>query len=172
MTNTALRAENSNSRTITFKSRGHEKFYEEYLKKCRYQDVYHRALVYCLGIDRDTRNNVNKIYNFKTGCVKTECLQEGWQTSGSLRIVRMAFNLYCNGTPSVGDYEAEEDQLKDLNMGKEIKNHFGISNVRKRLKLYYGEDAVIYFENVSPSGVKVHLFVPLQEEQKDEDSSC
>ena len=46
----------------------------------------------------------------------------------------------------------EEDQLKDLNMGKEIKNHFGISNVRKRLKLYYGEDAVIYFENVSPSG--------------------
>ena len=48
----------------------------------------------------------------------------------------------------------DEDQLKDLNMGKEIKNHFGISNVRKRLKLYYGEDAVIYFENVSPSGVK------------------
>ena len=113
MTNTALRAENSNSRTITFKSREHEKFYEEYLKKCRYQDVYHRALIYCLGIDRDTRDNVNKIYNFKTGCVKTECLQEGWQTSGSLRIVRMAFNLYCNGTPSVGDYEAEEDQLKE-----------------------------------------------------------
>ena len=52
-------------------------------------------------------------YFFETGCVKTECLQEGWQTSGSLRIVRMAFNLYCNGTPSVGDYEAEEDQLKE-----------------------------------------------------------
>ena len=113
MTNTALRAENSNSRTITFKSKEHEKFYMEYLKKCRYQDVYHQALVYCLGIDRDTRENVNKIYNFKTGCVKTESLQEGWQTSGSLRIVRMAFNLYCNGTPSVGDYEAEEEQLKE-----------------------------------------------------------
>ena len=113
MTNTALRAGNSNSRTITFKSKEHEKFYMEYLKKCRYQDVYHQALVYCLGIDRDTRNNVDKIYNFKTGCVKTECLQEGWQTSGSLRMVRMAFNLYCNGTPSVGDYEAEEDQLKE-----------------------------------------------------------
>ena len=84
MTNTALRAENSNSRTITFKSREHEKFYEEYLKKCRYQDVYHRALVYCLGIDRDTRNNVNKIYNFKTGCVKTECLQEGLQIPAHL----------------------------------------------------------------------------------------
>ena len=44
MTNTALRAENSNSRTITFKSKEHEKFYEEYLEKCRYQDVYHQAL--------------------------------------------------------------------------------------------------------------------------------
>ena len=109
MKNTALRAGNSNSRTITFKNKEHEKFYTEYLEKCRYQELYHQALVYCLGIDRDTRNNVNKIYNFKTGCVKTGCLQEGWQTSGSLRIVRMAFNLYCNGTPSVGDYEAGED---------------------------------------------------------------
>ena len=55
MTNTALGAENSNSRIITFKSKEHEKFYMEYLEKCRYQDVYHQALVYCLGIDRDTR---------------------------------------------------------------------------------------------------------------------
>ena len=114
MTNTALGAENSNSRIITFKSKEHEKFYMEYLEKCRYQDVYHQALVYCLGIDRDTRENVNKIYNFKTGCVKTESLQEGWQTSGSLRIVRMAFNLYCNGTPSVGDYEAEDGNIKSF----------------------------------------------------------
>ena len=67
----SLTAGNSNSRTITFKGKKHEKFYEEYLEKCRYQDVYHQALVYCLGIDRDTRENVNKIYNFKTGCVKT-----------------------------------------------------------------------------------------------------
>lgn len=67
MKNTALRAGNSNSRTITFKSKEHEKFYTEYLEKCRYQDVYHKALVYCLGIARDTRNNVDKIYNFKTG---------------------------------------------------------------------------------------------------------
>ena len=75
MTNTALRAENSNSRTITFKSKEHEKFYMEYLKKCRYQDVYHQALVYCLGIDRDTRENVNKIYNFIKFSQKTRKIQ-------------------------------------------------------------------------------------------------
>lgn len=47
----------------------------------------------------DTRRNINSIYDFKTGCVKTECLHEGWQTSGSMKVVRMALNLYCNGTP-------------------------------------------------------------------------
>ena len=100
MTNTALGAKKEKvTHTITFKNKEHEKFYFEYLSKCRYQDAYHKALVYCLGIDRDTRNNVDRIYDFKTGLVKTECLCEGWQTSGSVRIVRMAFNLYCNGTP-------------------------------------------------------------------------
>ena len=116
MTNTALRAGNSNSRTITFKSKEHEKFYEEYLEKCRYQDVYHQALVYCLGIDRDTRENVNKIYNFKTGCVKTECLQEGWQTSGSEKIVRIAFNLYTDGTPTTDEYKDTEAQITETRL--------------------------------------------------------
>ena len=75
--------------------------------------VEDKALVYCLGIDRDTRENANRIYDFKTGYVKTECLQEGWQTSGSEKIVRMAFNLYCNGTPSVNDYVDVEEQVKE-----------------------------------------------------------
>lgn len=69
--------------------------------------------MYCLGIDRDTREHINRIYDFKSGCVKTECLHEGWQTSGSVRIVRMAFNLYCDGTPSVSDYEGNPEQELD-----------------------------------------------------------
>lgn len=85
----------------------------EYLSKCRYKDVYHKALIYCLGIDRDTRENANSIYDFKTGYVKTECLREGWQTSGSEKVVRRAFNLYCNGTPSVNDYDDAEPQAKE-----------------------------------------------------------
>ena len=96
-TNTALRAEKDYSRTITFKNEAHKKFYMEYLPKCRYQDVYHKSLVYSLGINSDTRNHVNNIYDFETGCVKPECLHESWQTSGSMKVVRMAYNLYCNG---------------------------------------------------------------------------
>ena len=113
MANTAVSANSDSTRTITFKSKAHKNFYLKYLPECRYQDAYHRALVYCLGIDEDTRNHVNSIYDFKTGCVKTECLNEGWQTSGSVKIVRMAFNLYCNGTPSVFDLEDAEERLQE-----------------------------------------------------------
>lgn len=113
MTGTAIGSNSEATRTITFKSAAHKDFYLEYLPQCRYQDVYHKALVYCLGIDTDTRNHVNRIYDFKSGYVKPKCLNEGWQTSGSMRIVRMAFNLYCNGTPSVFDIEDAEGQLRE-----------------------------------------------------------
>ena len=111
MSSTALGAEKA--REIILISDAHEKFYYEKLKEVRYQDVYHKALVYCLGISDDTRRNIYSIYDFKTGCVKTECLHEGWQTSGSVRVVRMAFNLYCNGTPSVFEYDDAEEQVDE-----------------------------------------------------------
>lgn len=57
--------------------------------------------------------DIKNIYDFKTGCVKTECLHEGWQTSGSTKVVRMAFNLYCNGTPSVSEDESVDEQLRE-----------------------------------------------------------
>lgn len=113
MNSTALGAENTKKESIIFISEAHEKFYYEKLKEVRYQDVYHKALCYCLGINDDTRRNANNIYDFKTGCVKTECLHEGWQTSGSVKVVRMAFNLYCNGTPSVDDYKDAEEQINE-----------------------------------------------------------
>ena len=114
MTNTALSAKAEQiAQTVTFRNEKHKRFFLTYLPKCRYGDVYHAALVYCLGIDEDTRENVNAIYDFETGCVKTECLHEGWITSGSAKIIRMAYNLYNNGTPSVYDYEDAEKQLNE-----------------------------------------------------------
>lgn len=113
MNSTALGAENTKKESVIFISEAHEKFYYEKLEEVRYQDVYHKALCYCLGINDDTRRNANRIYDFKTGCVKTECLHEGWQTSGSVKVVRMAFNLYCNATPSVDDYTDEEERINE-----------------------------------------------------------
>ena len=65
MTSTALGAETKKEEKIIFISDAHEKFYYEKLKEVRYQDVYHKALCYCLGISDDTRRNVYRIYDFK-----------------------------------------------------------------------------------------------------------
>ena len=97
-----------NKRAITFWNQEHEMFYRSCLTKCRQQDVYHKALVYCLGISGDTRRNIGRIFDFEKGSVKPKCLEEGWITSGSARVVRMAFNLFCNDTPSAHALEGDE----------------------------------------------------------------
>lgn len=55
----------SKNEDIVFVSDNHKKFYEESLQKCRYDDEYHKALCYCLGISADTRNHIENIYDFK-----------------------------------------------------------------------------------------------------------
>ena len=83
MNNTALRAEvQSTSNThMVFANEKHDKFYFEKLEQVRYQDCYHKALIYILGISEDTRNHFSQIYDIKSGYIKTECLHQGWQTS-------------------------------------------------------------------------------------------
>ena len=85
-------------------------FKERYHK---YPDEYHKALFYCLGINCDTRQNFDRIYDLENDCIKPECLKEGWQTSGSKKVVRMAFCLFCNGIPSVDENESADDQLHE-----------------------------------------------------------
>ncbi len=97
-----------NNRAITFRNQEHDMFYRSCLPRCRQQDVYHKALVYCLGISGDTRRNIERIFDFEKGSVKPRCLEEGWITSGSAKVVRMAFNLFCNGTPSAYALEGDE----------------------------------------------------------------
>ena len=110
MKNTAISAKKEE---LIFKNESHRKFYEEWLPKCRYQDGCHKALVYCLGMSEGTRSYVEEIYDFRTGCVQPKCLKSGWNTSGSLKVIRMAFNLYCNGTPSVENYKKRDEQLME-----------------------------------------------------------
>ena len=107
---------------ITFKDKAHEEFYFTYLSKCRTQTVYHKALVYCLGISEDTRNNIEQIYNFRTGSINIDCLDEGWITSGSAKVVRMAFNLYCSRALSVFKYDDVEKQLDEY-------RHYTVENL-------------------------------------------
>ena len=53
MNNTALRAgaQSANNTHMVFANEEHEKFYYEKLEQARYQDCYHKALIYILGMD-------------------------------------------------------------------------------------------------------------------------
>ena len=140
--NTALGAEKSKERKITFKNKEHEKFYNTYLSKCRYQDPYHKALVYCLGLSEDTRRNVNRIYDFKTGFKKPEGLQVGWQTSGSEKIVRIAFNLYTDGTPTTDEYDDTGEQIVETRLYS-VSDIFCTGDARyfwEAIKIRYPDD--------------------------------
>lgn len=57
------------------------------------------------------------------------------------------------------------EMLERLNdESQEYKGHVGVSNVRKRLKLYYGEEAMVYFESVQGEYTRAHLFIPVEEQ--------
>lgn len=51
---------------------------------------------------------------------------------------------------------------EEADMGR----HLGIVNVRRRLKLYYGDEAELYFESREGSYTKVHMFLPEKREVK------
>ena len=70
-------------------------------------------MIYILGISDDTRNHFSQIYDIKSGYVNPECLHQGWQTSGSVKVVRLAFNLYTDGMPSVDDNESRDEQVSE-----------------------------------------------------------
>lgn len=85
-----------------FASKEHENFFYSMLKKCGNHDSYHRAFFYCVGISETTRANVGRLFDFEQHHIKPEGLHEGWQTGGSVRLTRLAFNLW-NGYVEPGD---------------------------------------------------------------------
>ena len=61
---------------IRFKDREHLAFYNMVLKQTRKDDPYHKAFFY------------------EEDCIRPDCINDGWQTSGTERITRLAFNLW------------------------------------------------------------------------------
>ena len=87
---------------IRFASREHESFFHEMMKKCGHYDSYHKAFFYCMGISDTARTNVGRVFDFKTDCIKPDGLHEGWQTGGTVRLTRLALNLW-NGYAEEGE---------------------------------------------------------------------
>jgi hypothetical protein len=84
--------------TIRFSGKEHKDFYSQMLAKTHNDDSYHRAFFYTTGICEETRRNINTLFNFKEGGIRPEGLSAAWQTGGTRRLCRLAFNLWNGWT--------------------------------------------------------------------------
>ena len=79
---------------IQFRSAEHRDFFLENMNKCRVNDSYHRAFFYVMGIASETRANINQMFDFKNDCIEPDVMHGGGQTSGTVKVCRLAFNLW------------------------------------------------------------------------------
>ncbi len=101
----------------------HKKFflkkYEE-AKENGKADVYYKSLIYTLSICETTREHFGEIFNLEKGEVNLDSIQKGWQTSTSLKVTRMALNLWNHSLV----FDSEEDLENE-----KISSHYAPSEV-------------------------------------------
>ena len=94
----------SGGKKVKFIELEHKKFYEQKLKEIGSNDIYRKTIIYTLGICETTREHFNDIFNLRDGLINRNSLQAPYQTGTSMKVTRMAFNLWnsCN-------YDSDED---------------------------------------------------------------
>lgn len=79
----------------TFKDINHEQFYEGNIRMTHsQQDPYRKALFYLFGLMSQTRQHIQDVYDFEESGIRPEGLEKSWQTSSTIKLTRLAFNLY------------------------------------------------------------------------------
>lgn len=99
------------SRVFKYKDDEHFEFYMQCIEKVNAEnDTYRKSFFYVMGILPETRQNIHSLYDFEANGIKIEGLSEPWQTSDTLKVCRLAMNLY-NGFNYVGKtwFEIEKD---------------------------------------------------------------
>ena len=78
---------------MKFSSYDHLSFYNCMVNRLP-DDPNHQALVYLLGVLQDTRMRFRELYNTEKGRIIPNALNKPWQTGGTQRVTRLAFNLF------------------------------------------------------------------------------
>lgn len=84
--------------SIRFLSEEHRRFFFQSLAKTK-KDVYHQSFFYLLGLTEETRAQIHTMFDFSEDCIKPDGLGDSWQTDGTLKVCRLACNLwngYCD----------------------------------------------------------------------------
>lgn len=107
---------------LNFYNDQHKDFYEN-CKSTRKTDPYHASLIYLLGLTEDTRKHFAEIYDLEKGEINIETLDQAWQTGTSLKIIRLAFNLF-NGFVGTEEAEASRYAVDNIFCSKEFAPYF------------------------------------------------
>ena len=84
---------------IIFADDRHKSFYMSRSQQLR-PDVYLKSLIYTLGMCYDTRRNFDVIFDTELREINPDAINEPWQTGSSLKVTRLAFQLFTDNTPS------------------------------------------------------------------------
>lgn len=117
--------------SIQFKNKIHSDRYKELMLKMLHDNVYYRSVAYLIALNDDCYRNKSSIFNIEKGRIILEGVNEGWQTSSSLRATRLMFNLW-NG------YCYDESDVE----GPLVSSDYTVSEI------FYDSDARYYFEAV------------------------
>lgn len=98
----------------------HEDFYYEKLNEVKTSDVNYKALFYTLGICETTREHFDEIFDIKSRELNLDVLQKGWQTGTSMKVTRMAINLWSHSLM----YDSEEDLENE-----KLSDHYSVSEI-------------------------------------------
>lgn len=92
--------------TLPFYIEEHKAAFIECLFKsrCMPYDVERLSMFYLLSLNRATRDHIEDIYDFDRNMIKNECFDDEWQTSSSLSMTYLAYDLFNN-------YSAHDDNV-------------------------------------------------------------
>lgn len=104
---------------MEFLDNEHKQFYEQKIKEIGTTDVYRKALIYTLAICPVTREYFSDIFDIKEGLINRNSLQAPYQISTSMKVTRLAFNLWNSNC-----YDSDED-LENCN----VSTHYTPSDI-------------------------------------------
>ena len=101
----------------------HKKFFDKKMNELSKQgktDVYYKSLIYTLSICETTRNHFNEIFNISKSEVNLDSIQKGWQTSTSLKVTRMALNLWNHSLVYDSEKDLEDEKISSSYAPSEV----------------------------------------------------
>ena len=106
---------------IVFADEAHERFFYEKVRELPHsrRDSEEIAMIYTLGICDKTRAAFSNIVDQRTFQVNPLVLFAGWQTSASVKVTRLAINLYTGFSQEV----KRDDSIEGYHIGEDSSDY-------------------------------------------------